>query len=162
MNATTRLELIDSLEEADRIREQMPAYLEEMEAFVPEDEQTDEPLSYPYLEFYWREADRFAYAITLAGRDCGFVLVRHVRSGTEEPDYFSIAEFFVQPDFRRTGIGEQSAKAALAEFSGLWQIQVLEKNTAALKFWQQVLGQIAGSTLEPEFDGKFFNFWLTT
>lgn len=153
---------IDDVRDADRIRCQMPAYLAELTRFDPEEAKSGPPVVYPYLEHYWREPDRSAFVISFQGEDCGFVLVRRIRSGTEAPDYHSIAEFYVQPDRRRTGLGQLSVKETIKLFSGQWLIQVLENNTPALAFWQEVLNEIAGSKLEPEFDGRFFNFWLTT
>ncbi len=156
------LKFIDDVLDADRIRGQMPAYLAEMTAYLPDEEQEEKPLTYPYLEHYWREDDRSAFVIHDEQKDLGFVLVRFVRSGTAAPDYHSIAEFYVQPEVRRTGIGKVSVAEAIARFDGKWLIQVLERNTAAMRFWRTVLEEITGSDIEPEFDGKFFNFWLYT
>lgn len=146
----------------------MPAYLQEMARFE-EDADAEGELSYPYLDHYWREPDRIPYVIRENHQDSGFALVRFVRSGDTTPDYHSIAEFYIQPEFRRGGLGARTAEEILSEFTGIWLVQVLEHNHAARKFWEAVLQPYCEpsfedrfeESFEPEFDGRFFNYWLT-
>jgi predicted acetyltransferase len=151
------LTLLSHAEGAARIENQMPAYLEEMTQFEPEAEVT---LTYPYLGHYWRESDRFPFVITHDGQDCGFALIRRIAPGDGTGDYHAIAEFFIQPGFRRRGLGAGIVAEVLQRFPGKWLIQVLELNQPARHFWQGTLDTISGQTLQPEFDGRFYNYWL--
>ena len=150
---------VDRAEDAPRIREQMPGYLAELNTFLPT---STGSLVYPYLEHYWREPDRHAFLISDQNEDCGFALVRRLHSGDANPDEHSIAEFYVQPAFRRTGVGKSAVRDLLKIYPGPWLIQVLEANLAARMFWQRTLSQVVAKDMgPPQLDQGFYNFRFT-
>jgi ribosomal protein S18 acetylase RimI-like enzyme len=91
---------------------------------------------YPYLDAYWSEADRLPFLIEVGGAPAGVCLIR-VRDGG-----WSIAEFSVEPSYRRAGVG-RAAVAALVERARAAGARHLEAkihpdNAKALPFWSAV------------------------
>ena len=74
---------------------------------------------YPYLDAYWQEEGRSPFVFLREGNEVGFAFVR--RLGEIEVE---MAEFYVMPRFRRTGVAQGAAgTAALASESALAQRQ---------------------------------------
>ena len=144
--------LVDCVD-GDEIEQQMAPYLKELSQFESLDS-----FDYPYPQFYWRQPDRFPYLIKDEDNTAGFALVRKISSGTAEPDVHSIAEFYIQPASRGKDIGKAAATEILSRSPGPWLVQVLEHNLPAKAFWQKVLSEITGQTLEPVLIGRFFDF----
>lgn len=142
----------------EQIRRQMADYLEELNQYDPDNDGMD----YPYLDFYWREPDRHPFLLRCDGQTCGFALIRRETTGTEESGFHSIAEFYIQPQFRRRGIGLLAVKELLERFPGPWLIQVLIENVSAQKFWQETLSRIVQERLNPSKGVRFYDFRLTT
>ena len=138
------------------IEVQMKPYLAELSQFEPLDS-----FEYPYLKFYWEEPDRFPYLIKDGDEVCGFALVRRETSGTSEPDVHSIAEFYIQPEFRGKNLGRVAVTDIVGKFTGPWLVQVLELNLPALGFWQKVLTGITGKSIESTLSGRFYDFHFT-
>jgi predicted acetyltransferase len=55
---------------------------------------------------------------------------------------FRLAEFFAAAPFRRSGVGRAAAEAVLGAHDGTWQLEVVDGNEPALRFWRGVLGGI--------------------
>jgi predicted acetyltransferase len=88
---------------------------------------------YPYLDAYWEEPGRLPLLIESDGEVVGLCLIR-LRDGS-----WSIAEFTVVPERRRSGIG-RAAVEALAALAGAADAARLEAkvhpdNRQALPFW---------------------------
>ena len=97
---------------------------------------------YPYLPLYWREVGRYPYLILSDRQTAGFALVRRLDSATVE-----MAEFYVKPEWRRTGLGQRAAHALFAQHPGGWSLSVSPDNPRGLAFWRAV--RPAGATTEP-------------
>lgn len=93
------------------------------------------PARYPQLDLYWRDANRMPYLIRVDGADVGFALVRR----HPPVPLLEMAEFYVQPRFRRLGLGTAAARAVLARHPGWWHLQVLHANHAAQAFWRVIV-----------------------
>lgn len=130
------LRLVAAAERA-ALAEAMRPYLAEL-AVV---EGTVPPEGYGYLPHYWTEAGRAPYWIEAAGERAGFALAnRHVyllRSA------WSVAEFYVTPPWRRTGVGSAAACALLARHAGPWEVPVLVGHAVARRFWARALERCA-------------------
>lgn len=120
-------------------------YLRELSAYFAPGEPPAEWYEYPYLDNYWQESEeRFPFLITVDGDIVGFAFVnRYSRLDTDNT--WSIAEFYVAPDFRREGVGSAAAKRVLRQFTGDWEVAVLTGNDPAMTFWQRVIAQVAAS-----------------
>ena len=150
-----KLSLCDNIES---IRDQMPAYIAEMNRYLDDPEPGGD---YPYLGHYWREPDRTPFLISSNNETCGFALLRYIRSGTQAPDYHSIAEFYIQPEHRRLGIGEQAVAELLNRYPGHWLIQVLTRNEPALAFWQRTLTELSRDGVAIEKGERFYDLTLS-
>ena len=67
----------------------------------------------------------------------GFVLVsRHAfLPGNEQ----SISEFFIMRKYRRQGVGLKAAHAIFDRFPGKWEVQEIDCNEPAHRFWIKVI-----------------------
>jgi predicted acetyltransferase len=103
-------------------------------------------LDYPYLPAYWVEASRIPYWIVADGRIVGFVLVNdHVyRRGSE----FSVAEFYVEPAWRRRGAGFRAVRRLLMDHPGTWEVPVAADAAGAVAFWDRTLERCAPGRIE--------------
>jgi len=98
--------------------------------------------AYPYLPLYWREAGRYPYLILSDRQTAGFALVRRLDSASVE-----MAEFYIRPAWRRTGIGQQAARALFVQHPGGWSLSVGQDNPRGLAFWRAVIP--TGATTAP-------------
>ncbi len=91
----------------------------------------DSSYSYPYFNLYWQEPTRFPFYIIDGNIVAGFVMIRQL-SG----DLYSIAEFYILPDKRRSGIGRAAMNKVFETFpEKSWLISVIRQNKAAYDFW---------------------------
>ncbi len=109
-------------------------YIDEMRAYDDDIERVDGVYEYKWFEHYWRESDRWPFCAVGDGVRAGFALLRREESGEME-----VAEFYVQPRFRRGGIGLAFARALLAKYPGPWLISEYRDNNAAVHFWRKVV-----------------------
>jgi predicted acetyltransferase len=94
--------------------------------------------SYPHLDSYWSEADRWPLLIRVGGAAAGFALINthSHRGGRVERN---MAEFFVARRFRRRGVAMQAVHVILGMHPGEWEIAVSERNHPARAFWPRAL-----------------------
>jgi predicted acetyltransferase len=101
---------------------------------------SDGRFQYDRLPLYWTETDRrFVFLIHSDGNLAGFAFVTRGSPVSDDPDVFDLAEFFVIRRFRRVGVGGKAARLLWATFRGNWTVRVVERNTAALQFWEGVI-----------------------
>lgn len=110
----------------------MRTYFEELYPGIPAN-------SYAYLDLYWTEAGRHAFKILLGEKIIGFVLVNEWVIDQEFNAKKSIAEFYIQPVFRRRGIGKAVARAIFEQFPGKWEVRQELFNKRGIAFWQDVI-----------------------
>jgi predicted acetyltransferase len=89
-------------------------------------------VEYPYLKDYWSDRDRFPFTVWSNNELVGFILVR---GGS----VFQIAEFFIEPNHRRHGIGSRAVASIFREFPGRWELQVMTGNESGLRFWEKCI-----------------------
>jgi predicted acetyltransferase len=101
---------------------------------------SDGRFRYDRLPLYWTETDRrFVFLIHSEGNLAGFAFVTRGSPVSDDPDVFDLAEFFVIRRFRRAGVGGEAARLLWATIRGNWTVRVVERNTAALEFWEEVI-----------------------
>lgn len=133
----------------EREREQLwnllQKYLCEMSAYYP-DLEVDGNGNYPYEHFedYFSDPTRRAYIIYDGDSVAGFVMLNKISVFGEDIDH-SVAEFFILPKFRRTGLGTDIFLVLRKQFKGQWEIKFDSTNAPAAAFWTKMT-----STLEPE------------
>jgi predicted acetyltransferase len=113
-------------------------YIREMAAYDPAINPQDPSFEYPFIDNYWTDADRWPFSMKVDGNVAGFGLVRKLEDGTTE-----MAEFYVCPEYRRTGAGLVFARDLLARFAGPWELSEYQANVGAIAFWRKVIGDRA-------------------
>lgn len=108
-------------------------YLRELAGYREEPVGAVDSAGYPYLEAYWSEPGRHPFLILSGGRVAGFALIRDPDSTGSATH--QVAEFFIEPESRRLGIGRRAAAMIWQRFPGTWELQVHARNAAALRFW---------------------------
>ncbi|MGD9707768.1 MAG: GNAT family N-acetyltransferase [Candidatus Delongbacteria bacterium] len=103
---------------------------------------------YSYLDCYWTDDRRYAYFIKVDGKPAGFVMVCGHCYVSKDKDTLFMSEFFVMRKYRKKGIGEYAAKEVLKKHKGKWELTMHPRNKTALKFWEKVVTETAGSTLK--------------
>ena len=118
-------------QEAPQLLEVVMVYLQELGL-----EDTD----YPYLSLYWEEENLKAFWISYNAQNIGFIMVHnYVIDQAFKADH-SIAEFYIQAEFRNQGIGKQTLLRLFQHFTKVkWEVGCLRNNIKALKFWQSFI-----------------------
>ncbi len=94
--------------------------------------------AYPYLDSYWRDADRRPFLIEADGRAAGFALINAHSHRGEAIDH-AVAEFFVLRQYRRSGVGLRAARSIFANHPGRWELAIAAVNAAARAFWPKAV-----------------------
>ncbi len=137
-----------SLSDKPIIKAQLAHYLLELSQFGDVDQ------DYPYLDLYWQAAEsRWPYLIKAGAEAVGFALI-NAHSVTPQPVDFAMAEFFIRPEQRGTGLSLAAAEVLFARHTGTWEIAVMVGNHQARRFWQRVLERLSVRDLQSsEVDG---------
>ena len=111
---------------------------------------------YPYLDTYWQEEGRSPFVFLREGNEIGFAFVRRLGEGEVE-----MAEFYVMPRFRRTGVAEGAATKLFHRFPGRWLVRHHEDNGPPRALWAKVIDEIAEGHVgrevsEAELHARFF------
>jgi predicted acetyltransferase len=123
-----------TLAEKPSLLREMQDYIREMSAFDPTIEAVDGMYEYPYLDAYWSEDTRWPFWIVADGERAGFALLRRTEEGPME-----MAEFYMRPAHRRSGIGMAFARDLIARHSGHWIISEYRASAGAIAFWRRVI-----------------------
>jgi predicted acetyltransferase len=91
---------------------------------------------FPYQHFkrYWQEPNRWPFWIRSGDQIAGFALVRKRDEGD-----FSMAEFYIRPEHRRSSLGTAAARSLFERFPGRWHVSEMIENVAAISFWRRAL-----------------------
>jgi predicted acetyltransferase len=127
--------------DADRLlRDLLELYVEELSGIFPVERGPDGRFGYEKLSLYWTEPNvRHAFLIMAGSHVAGFVLATRGSPASDSPTDLDVAEFFVLPIYRRSGVGRRAAIALWDLVPGRWVVRVLEANRAALHFWTDVI-----------------------
>ena len=109
---------ITQAEKQELVRE-MQDYIREMSEFDPTIEAVNGVYEYPYLDAYWSDDTRWPFWVVEQGERAGFALIRRTEEGPME-----MAEFYVRPAHRRSGIGMSFARDLIARTSALEHLGV--------------------------------------
>lgn len=114
--------------------EMLQDYIQDMTAYV-DVPRVDGAFAYPYFDLYWSDANRWPFWAMVDGERVGFALVRREADGTVH-----MAEFYIQREHRRAGIGLPFARDVMKRFPGTWILSEFISNTPAIAFWRRVIG----------------------
>lgn len=152
--------------QAPQLAELLQDYLREFATFESVDQDESGQYVYPYLAHYWEDPNRYPFLFWLDERPVGFALLRHDMDPSTGRQVMDLAEFFVIPDVRRSGLGQAAAHRLWDLFPGPWTLRVLRSNKNAQPFWRKVISRYTGSRYHeqpPEgFAGGFYTFTFTS
>jgi predicted acetyltransferase len=107
----------------------------------------DGRFGYERLPLYWSEPERrFPFLIRCSGQIAGFALVTRDVPGSDDPDGFDVAEFFIVRRHRRSGVGRRAAFLLWNRLPGRWVVRVSEGNTGGCRFWECAINEFTGGT----------------
>lgn len=115
-----------------------------------------------HVPFWLSDPNALALVALAGGLPRGFACV-----GTAGFPYKSassdhrLAELFVEAPWRRLGLGDALAAAALGTLSGTWELSVLSGNGRALRFWRRVLPAVASRAVVESADPDEVRFRFT-
>lgn len=121
------------------LRKLMTAYKKEIGAAVSPD--TDG------LDAWFHSDSRWPFFILTRGHIAGFALVQR-HSYLDDGDDFSIADFYILPEYRKGGLGQRAIDDILETFRGPWQFKWHPGNALAASFWKKAVARYAGSGAE--------------
>jgi len=102
---------------------------------------------YPYYDAYWHDADRHPFGVWFGSSLAGLCLLRDLGGGR-----WQVAEFYVDPAFRRQGIGLGAVEAAAAwcaaAGASVLEARVHTHNGVATAFWARAGFHVATSEAE--------------
>jgi predicted acetyltransferase len=142
-----------ALKDKSIIHSFLQPYLDELSRFPdehPDGKDDNGVYFYPYLDAYWQEEGvRFPYLLYRGDDLAGFAMVR------KEMDHWEMAEFYVKPPFRRTGLGRTCAAALLKKHPGVWRIDFNRHNLASRNLWKSLTDRLSqGEAKEGRADGS--------
>lgn len=108
-------------------------YIAEMTAHV-DIARANGVFEYPGLDAYWTDEACWAFWAVADGGRAGFALLRRDAEGA-----MIMAEFYIQPRFRRTGLGLDFARQLLARFPATWILSEFVTNLGAIAFWRRAI-----------------------
>ncbi|MDQ7025148.1 MAG: GNAT family N-acetyltransferase [Anaerolineae bacterium] len=104
----------------------------------------------------WLTANREAVVVERAGEMIGYLLYReHQESYYPSQASIYVRQFFIQPSYRRRGIGQSVFEQIVAEFfpkGSAIMLDVLESNSEGKAFWLKLGFSIYHTTLRRESD----------
>jgi predicted acetyltransferase len=93
--------------------------------------------AYP-LDEYWTRPNWSAWFIWQHAALAGFALINdQAHSGM--PTHRNVGEFFILKKYRGQGSGRLAARALFSRHPGQWEVAVARRNTAAYKFWRNII-----------------------
>jgi predicted acetyltransferase len=120
----------------------------------------DGRFGYTPLPLYWSEPGRHPFLVWVEDKLAGFALVKRGSEVSGDEKVWDMAEFFVIRGYRRRGIGTQVAHEVWRRFPGLWEVRVMQSNTAAQDFWARAISNFVGEAIHPVRVEKGSKDWI--
>ena len=112
---------------------QIQDYIAEMTAYV-DVAPVNGKYEYPGFDALWTDETFRPFWALADGERAGFALLRRNVDGS-----MVVAEFYVEPRFRRSGVGLSFARQLLARFPATWILSEFATNTGAIAFWRRAI-----------------------
>ena len=121
------------LSKMEEMRKYFYEYLVELSEFDP-DIKFDEkgtPI-YNWYECYWKDKKRYPFYLIIDNKIAGLAMIREL-----DDMFYSIAEFYVCPEFRKNGNAMWFALQLTELFDGQFEFSTRFTNPRAIKFWDK-------------------------
>jgi predicted acetyltransferase len=116
---------------------------------------------YKYLEDYFEKPNRFPYFIKVDGEIAGFALINSYLLVLTEGK--TISEFYVKKEFRKSGVGSESAKQIFIQSPGKWEVRQIFENPIAHSFWLKSISEVTNNNFEEvEMNDEKWKGWIQT
>jgi predicted acetyltransferase len=135
------------------IQNLMQFYIYDFSEFIKYDvEDNGQFAPYPNLNSYWEDVNnKFPYVIKMNDKYIGFVLVKLIE--IENRNYFSMAEFFILKNYRRSGLGKSIAMKVFNLHKGNWEVYQRDSNKPAQLFWKKVIEEYTNGRYKKRIEG---------
>lgn len=98
------------------------------------------PFDSSILDPYFNREDHYPYLIYSDSELAGFSLLRRYPWDSSIMD---VGQFFILKKFSGQGIGSRAFNLCFKQFTGKWQVRVLDNNIGARDFWLKVIEEVA-------------------
>ncbi|SOB90682.1 predicted acetyltransferase [Alloalcanivorax xenomutans] len=120
-------------EDKQNLRDLLTRYLLELSRYG------DVDTAYPYFGSYWDNNEpRWPYLARHGSENVGFALVNTWSPSSKGTD-FAMAEFYIAPHARKSGVGCEVAKRVLTQHPGIWELSITSLNDPAKRFWPKAI-----------------------
>ena len=104
---------------------------------------------YTYFDNYFKDNDREAYFIKYNNNLVGFTMLnKNLKILPHDENNYSVAEFLIIPKYRRMHLGTEAAYKVFDLHEGLYEVQPMENNPVAQKFWDKVINDYSYGSCE--------------
>ena len=128
------------IEEKEILVELLLEYFKEIDNSKVRKTEKGEVIDYEYLDLYWLEPNLTPFTVVINEEIIGFVLLNNWTLNKEFNADKTIAEFYVKPHFRRSGVGTKVAYKLFEIYKGKWEVRQSITNISAVKFWRKIIG----------------------
>lgn len=118
-------------------------YMQDLAEFRDSEVQADGRYRDDRLRTYLAYEDHWPFLIKSQGEIAGFALIRK-----SKPDTYLIGEFFIESEFRGTGISVLAVDQILQIFVGIWEIPFQTENSRAAIFWRKTIKKLGYQATE--------------
>lgn len=129
------------IESKEKLFDLLQEYFAELTQYNPIPQDASGHYSYPYWDQYWTDTTRIPLMISLNETVIGFALVNNFVVDKYFNANYSIAEFYIRPDYRKQGFGKQFIFGIFAQFPGKWEVRQIAQNLTSQLFWRSVIGE---------------------
>ena len=117
--------------------------------YIDNDMENDGVFKYKYFPAYFKEDSRVAYFIKYNKKLIGFAMVnKNLKVLEKLKDNYCVAEFLIIPKFRRMHLGREAATKLFDLHKGNWEVQPMDNNKIAYKFWGNVINNYTKGNYE--------------
>lgn len=106
---------------------------------------------YTWFNNYFTDKDRDAYIIKYDTKIAGCVFVNENLKFNKTGK--CIAEFLILPTYRRLHLGKKVAYDIFNMYPGDWEVQPMENNPVAYKFWENIIKEYTNNNYKVKNDG---------
>jgi predicted acetyltransferase len=147
--APTRIETVPAaVEEQPVVANLLQLYAHDFSEFQNLELGFDGRFAYSQLPLYWTEPSRHPFLVRVDDRLAGFVLVKRGSEISGDEGVWDMAEFFVVRGCRRRGVGTEIAHSLWRQFSGMWEVRVMQANLSACGFWEHAVSAFTGEATQ--------------
>jgi predicted acetyltransferase len=135
------------LDHKKELEELLIEYFNEIDNSRVKGDSTNE-LNYPFFDLYWKDEKRQPFFIEYNNKNIGFALINDWVLNKQFNAKYSIAEFYIKPEYRRSGIGSKIVQELFTRFKGKWEIKQSSTNLIAIDFWRNCIDRFSKSKYE--------------